>query len=307
MLNKVSIGRSKNKAPAALRSQSQVSQLTNSCDLARSDSLTDVLQTTLEPHRLLSVYAGYISDRLSIAALQFISEDEIFNLLGDFQGADFQHAVMLYADNDYLGQLIYQFKRPISTSLKSQLEAFHRQLTFPLRNALTFSQVQRTAVRDHLTGLGNRGLLEEVLDHLHVKQQREESGVHSLMILDLDGFKEVNDEFGHHQGDSILKLFAELLKSTLRDSDQVFRFGGDEFVVVMENTDQYQAEGVYQRVNKALFNCKVLTSFNLSISAGTAQLESFLTVEQTMEQADQHLYQAKHGGKNRHCSLTGCS
>ena len=305
MLTKVAFG--KVRSPQALRSQSQVSQLTSSHDLSRSDSLTEVLQTTLDTHQLLSVYADFLKSRLDINALQFVSDDQLFSLVGDFEHNDMQHAVMLYADQTYLGQMVYGLKRPLTMTQKQRLEQWHRQLTFPLRNALKFSQLHRLAVRDHLTGLGNRALLEEVLDHLHVKQQRLKQGNHSVMLLDLDGFKDVNDAHGHQQGDDILRLFAELLRTTVRDSDQVFRFGGDEFVIVMEDTNLYQAQDVYNRIRQAVDACETLSRYGLSTSAGTAQLECFNSVEQTLDEADQRLYQAKHGGKNRHCGSIGCN
>lgn len=305
MLSKVAFG--KTKSQSAVRSQSQVSQLTSSRDLSRSEALTDILQTTLDTHQLLSVYAEFIAARLPVDSLQFVSDDQIFNLVGDYTASDYQHVVMLYADQSYLGQLVYDLSRPLTMPQKMRLEQYHRELTFPLRNAIKFSRLHRMAVRDHLTGLGNRALLDEVLDHLHVKLQRETDRSHSIMVLDLDGFKAVNDEYGHNQGDDILRTFANLLKQTVRDSDQVFRFGGDEFVVVMEDTNLYQAQDVYIRIRNALTESTVMANFNLSTSAGTAQLESFLTIEQTIEEADQRLYQAKHGGKNRHCGSIGCA
>lgn len=305
MLNKVAFGRVKSQQ--SLRSQSQVSQLTSSKELSRSNTLTEVLQTTLDTHQLLSVYAEFLCSRMDIATLQFVSDDQLFNLVGDFDGSKIQHAVMLYADQSYLGQLVYGLKTSLTMPQKMRLEQWHRELTFPLRNALKFSQLHRLAVRDHLTGLGNRALLEEVLSHLHIKQQRQKQGVHSVMLLDLDGFKEVNDAHGHQQGDEILQFFATVLKATVRDSDQVFRFGGDEFVVVMEDTNLYQAQDVYNRIRIAVTECEMLSRFGLSISAGTAKLECFNSVEQTLDEADQRLYQAKHGGKNRHCGSIGCA
>ncbi len=305
MLSKVVFG--KVKAHNAIRSQSQVSQLTCSKELSRSNTLTEVLQTTLDAHQLLSVYAEFIKVRIDIEALQFVSDDQLFNLIGEFGDNHHQHAVMLYADQSYLGQMVYSLKQPLSMQQKMRLEQWHRELTFPLRNALKFSQLHRLAVRDHLTGLGNRALLEEVLEHLHIKLTRQKEGCHAVMLLDLDGFKAVNDQHGHHQGDDILRIFAELLKSTVRDSDQVFRFGGDEFVVVMEDTNHHQAQDVYQRIRQAVANCQELSCYQLSTSAGTAQLECFNTVAQTLEEADKHLYRAKHGGKNRHCGSQGCA
>lgn len=302
MLHKVNFAKS--ESSNELRSQSQVSQLTSSKDLSRSESLSEVLQTTLDTNQLLSVFAEFVSERMTLEALQFVSDDQICNLLGDFSDNHHQHSVMLYADKEYLGQLVYNLKRPLTMPQKLRLEKWHRELTFPLRNALKFTALHRMAVRDHLTGLGNRALLEEVMQHLHVKQQREKTHSHAIMILDLDGFKTVNDVYGHYQGDEILKHFACLLRDIVRDSDQVFRFGGDEFIIVMEDTSPHQAEEVYGRIREATLADSLISQFAISTSAGTAQLECFNDVQQTLEEADQFLYQAKRKGKNRHCSVS---
>lgn len=305
MLAKVAFGKNKSapviKTDHPFRSQSQVSQLTSSDDLAQSANLADALQTTLDSNKLLSIYAGFVQNRIPIEALQFISGDQIFNLFGNYQDNDYQHVVMLYADKSYLGQLIYSLKRPLTLPHKLRLEQYHRELTFPLRNAMDFSRLHRQAVRDHLTGLGNRALLDEILTHLHVKQQRDADRSHCVMMLDLDGFKAVNDEYGHQQGDDILCIFANLLQHAVRDSDQVFRFGGDEFVIVMEDTDLYQAQTVYRRIQLALEACSELQMYRLTTSAGTAKLNGFAPAEQIMQDADQRLYQAKKKGKNQLC------
>ncbi|MGM0481601.1 MAG: GGDEF domain-containing protein [Pseudomonadota bacterium] len=311
MLAKVAFGKNKSapviKTGQSFRSQSQVSQLTLSRDLSQSSSLADALQTTLDSNQLLSIYAEFIRSRVTIDALQFVSDDQIFNLFGEYHDNDYQHVVMLYADKTFLGQLVYSLKRPLTLPQKVRLEQFHRELTFPLRNAMDFSRLHRQAVRDHLTGLGNRALLDEILTHLHIKQRRDQERSHCVMMLDLDGFKDVNDEYGHQQGDDILRTFADLIKQAVRDSDQVFRFGGDEFVIVMEDTDLYQAQTVYQRLRLALAACSELQMYNLTISAGTARLNSLMPVEQIMQEADQRLYQAKQSGKNQHCGSIGCA
>jgi diguanylate cyclase (GGDEF)-like protein len=240
--------------------------------------------------------------RLPVSALQFISDDQIINLIGDYESLESEYSVMLYADKEYLGQMVYQFKRQPSYVNKVRLEQMHRQLTFPLRNAMHFSRLRKVAIRDHLTGLGNRALLDETLEHISARLKRDNKQSHIVMLLDMDGFKNVNDRHGHQQGDEVLKLFGNLLQQQLRDTDRVFRYGGDEFVLILENTRPAQAEDVFRRIRDALDNDISLATFNIGVSAGSLVMESFHSPQDIIDEADRRLYAAKVAGKNQHLS-----
>lgn len=301
MLNRVVV-KTENKATEH-KTQAMISQLTSSADLhSKSTPLTERLQTSLDLHQVLSIYAEYLAQRLPISALQFISDDQIINLMGDYESLESEYSVMLYADKAYLGQMVYQFKRQPSYVNKVRLEQMHRQLTFPLRNAIEFSRLRKVAIRDHLTGLGNRALLDETLEHISARLKRDNKQSHIVMLLDLDGFKNVNDRHGHQQGDKVLKLFGNLLQQQLRDTDRVFRYGGDEFVLILENTQPAQAEDVFRRIRDALDNDINLATFNIGVSAGSLTLESFHSPQDIIDEADRRLYDAKVAGKNQHLS-----
>ncbi|MDV6314763.1 GGDEF domain-containing protein [Idiomarina sp. HP20-50] len=301
MLNRA-VAKTENKTTEN-KTQAIISQLTSSTDLqSKSTPLSERLQTSLDLHQVLSLYADYLIQRLPVSALQFISDDQIINLVGDYENRANEYSVMLYADNEYLGQMIYQFKRPPSYVNKVRLEQMHRQLTFPLRNAMQFSKLRQAAIRDHLTGLGNRALLDETLEHLSARLKRDNSQSHIVMLLDMDGFKAVNDRHGHQQGDEVLKQFGRLLQQQLRDTDRVFRYGGDEFVLILENTHSQQAEDVFIRIRDALNNDISLATFNIGVSAGSLAMENFHSPQDIIDEADRRLYVAKVSGKNQHLS-----
>lgn len=285
------------------KTQAIISQLTSSTELkSKSAPLSERLQTSLDLNQVLSIYAEYMLQRLPVSALQFISDDQIINLVGNYQDQNSEYSVMLYADNEYLGQMVYQFKRPPSYVNKVRLEQMHKHLTFPLRNAIHFSRLRKVAVRDHLTGLGNRALLDETLEHLSARLKRDNSQSHIVMLLDMDGFKAVNDRHGHQQGDEVLKQFGQLLQQQLRDTDRVFRYGGDEFVLILENTQPEQAEEVFLRIRNALNNDIKLATFNIGVSAGSLAMESFHSAQDIIDEADRRLYAAKVAGKGQHLS-----
>jgi len=266
-------------------------------------SLLEALQTTLEVEQMLSIFAQHVLPLRVCKSLKFVTDDSAFTLINQenrlvADGVLHQHTALLYADDHYLGQLVYTLRQPLSAATRRSLDSLHRQLTFPLRNAIVYGRTRQQAIRDYLTGLGNRSYLEEVLQHALYQQQRA-SFPCGLMLIDLDGFKAVNDEFGHQQGDLVLKTFSDLLSNHLRDCDQVFRFGGDEFVVILEETSLVGVQYAFSRLQGALAKTSELASYHLSMSAGAVMLDSEDSVTGVLQRADQAMYKAKHQGKNQ--------
>lgn len=225
-------------------------------------SLLESLQTTLEMEQMLSIFAQHVMPLRVCKSLKFITDDSAFTLMNQESRVEsdsvlHQHTALLYADDHYLGQLVYTLRQPLSAATRRSLDSLHRQLTFPLRNAIVYGRTRQQAIRDYLTGLGNRSYLEEVLQHALYQQQRA-SFPCGLMLIDLDGFKDVNDQYGHQQGDQVLTAFSELLSSQLRDCDQLFRFGGDEFVVILEETSLVGVQYAFSRLQAALAKTEAL-------------------------------------------------
>lgn len=276
------------------KTQALVSQLTSSDEIkANSSSLTEKLQTSLDITALLSTYSHSVLERLPVQAMQFVSDDQVINLYGRYDEHNFEYAVMLYADDQYLGQMLYQFKQPASYAVKLRLEKMHKQLTFPLRNAIAYAKVKQAAVKDHLTGVGNRALLDETLAHIAAKLKRDPQKDVCIVLIDMDNFKQINDNFGHQQGDNVLQRFAQIIKYQLRDTDRVFRYGGDEFVLVLEETPKKQVKDITERLENAIFEDAKLMSLNVAFSSGVVQMESFHTPDDVLDQVDKRLYKSK--------------
>ena len=125
------------------------------------------------------------------------------------------------------------------------------------------------------------------------------------MILDIDHFKKVNDTYGHQAGDEVIRVLADLITETMRTTDIIGRYGGEEFVVFLPNTDLNNAKIVAERLREKSERCPVLhedTTISFTISIGLAEFSA--DYENTMvwlEDADQALYSAKHNGRNRVC------
>jgi len=159
------------------------------------------------------------------------------------------------------------------------------------------------AVTDALTGLYNRRYLETHLGHL-VEHSVNRSKALSVMTLDVDYFKAINDTHGHDVGDRVLQELAARIRSNIRNVDMACRTGGEEFVVVLPATDMSLAVKIGERIRKAVaskpFNAGAAQPLNITASIGVASLEGLEDkVEDILKRADQALYRAKREGRNR--------
>lgn len=176
-------------------------------------------------------------------------------------------------------------------------------LAICLRNAGDYGKVKHDSMRDSLTGLFNRRVLEQMLD---LEQRKREAVPLSLLLIDLDNFKAINDTYGHPAGDAILQSAARTLRDSARDADLVVRYGGEEFAVMLPSASASVALEVGERLRKCIENKTVEYNGNLvrvTASLGIAHRsgkDSF-PVKEIMSLADQALYQAKKSGKNRVC------
>ncbi len=171
-----------------------------------------------------------------------------------------------------------------------------------LDNARLHRIVERQALVDGLTGLANRRQCEEVLASELARVERF-GGPLSVVVADLDWFKDVNDRHGHPSGDAVLREFAVLLQETLRDVDLAGRWGGEEFVLILPGTDLAGGAQVAERVRAALAGRIVLsvegTPIPVTASFGVAATPPATTVAELFAAADAALYEAKRAGKNR--------
>lgn len=155
--------------------------------------------------------------------------------------------------------------------------------------------------KDGLTGLFRHSRIIEQLE-VAVRRADRQHGRLSVAMLDIDGFKEVNDRYGHLAGDQVLKALAYLLRQRLRMSDVLGRFGGDEYVVVLPDTDGASA---MEKMDAIRRNFAVIDhdtgqeSFTVTLSCGVAEFPSALTSHELIAAADEALYRAKRGGRNR--------
>lgn len=163
-------------------------------------------------------------------------------------------------------------------------------------------QLSRNASHDDLTGLFNRSIFFEFLEAELNKAARTGTAF-SVMMMDLDHFKAINDRYGHAAGDQVLKHFAELLRSLLRKSDIIGRIGGEEFAVILPDTHRQAAAALAGEILCRTAALEVLhdrdTLVRFTVSIGISAYPDFANVNALMSQADKALYRAKKNGRNR--------
>ena len=166
-----------------------------------------------------------------------------------------------------------------------------------LRNAQLLVEVERLATRDSLTGIANRRLFDESLARETARSQRLGSSL-SLVVFDIDHFKQINDTFGHQTGDAVLREMADALVATTKGFDVAARMGGDEFVLLLPSCARADALGVADRVRHEVV--RRTRSASVTISAGVATMpDNAVDGERLVLAADDALYEAKRDGRDR--------
>lgn len=167
-------------------------------------------------------------------------------------------------------------------------------------------EIRRLAIRDPLTGLYNRLQMDEEMEKFWSLAVRYKKPI-SVLLLDIDQFKSINDRLGHHAGDAIIREFAEFLKSAVRASDTVARYGGDEFIIILPQADAKEVATMVNRLLVTLRDRRFLVdkeTMSVTTSIGIAVFDpnrDQTRPNELIDRADKALYQAKNEGRNRYC------
>jgi diguanylate cyclase (GGDEF)-like protein len=176
------------------------------------------------------------------------------------------------------------------------------QAAIALENARLHEEVRRQATTDELTGLVNRRRFMEALE-TEFERARNFATPFSVVLMDLDDFKRINDAFGHHGGDLALRELGRLLNEQVRDFDVAARLGGEEFAILFPQTTAEAAAAVAERIREALAAARIAVAdgahVRLTASFGVADSSAYDSIDTLLRHADDALYAAKRAGKNR--------
>jgi diguanylate cyclase (GGDEF)-like protein len=258
------------------------------------------LQTSLEPQRILGLFFREIQRLVPLDALNY--QHPASDLRLEF-GQRGHHSVSysLSHEGENLGELVFRRNQRFSENEQCNLESLLSALLFPMRNALLYRAATQSALRDPLTDTGNRIAMDQTLQR-EIEMSRRHLMPLSLLMLDIDHFKNVNDNFGHSAGDDVLKGVAASIKNQLRNVDMVFRFGGEEFLILLSNTSREAAAMVGERLRFAAQAQNYKADGNmieLTVSLGCSTLLPGESADSLLRRADSALYVAKREGRNR--------
>jgi len=186
--------------------------------------------------------------------------------------------------DEKLNALDPRFKKRITELMESMHESI--------------SLLYEAATHDEKTGLYNNKFFDTMIEMELEKAKRKQEKL-SLMIIDIDFFKKINDTYGHVKADELLAQLAKVVQKCVRKSDVVARFGGEEFVILLPETNLIKAKKLASRLKKAIHEDDILRKYKLTVSGGITQFKEKDTKTKFMQRADKALYKAKEGGRNK--------
>jgi len=276
-----------------------------SADLAWNDlggdffQLTTILQTSLSVDEILAQFSKECANLVAHEGFSYVNEQYNIHFI---LGTHARHACtyQLTINQDNLGLVTITRGTPFSEEETEKLERLLSILHYPLRNALLYTSAISEAHKDPLTGVGNRAALSRGL-YREMEMANRHGRNLGVIMVDIDHFKSVNDQYGHLVGDKVLQTIVHCLSSTIRVTDSLYRFGGEEFVILLPETDVIGvlrlAKRIRRRVEKLLMHYHE-KEFGVTVSLGITSYHKNDDEKTLIKRADNALYRCKNEGRN---------
>tara|TARA_R110002110_G_scaffold405241_1_gene624179 strand:- start:13549 stop:14451 length:903 start_codon:yes stop_codon:yes gene_type:complete len=285
-----------NKLPFELKDRPQ--PLTDAQEL----SLHRRLQGSLVLAQLINRFHSWLEEHLPCSGVEYVYPDERIKLASGEARRHNAHYV-LRLEQRYLGEVTVNGQQRLTESNLFVVEQAMGVLVHCIQNALDHLALEKVAYHDSLTGVMNRTALDELLPKEVDRAQRYGYQM-SVAMIDIDHFKSVNDQIGHLGADEVLRLVSSAIQNQLRSSDLTFRYGGDEFLVILPGTNLDGARTAAGQILKALGNKELEAQGHRvtpQLSIGVASRLTGESSKELLQRADLALYQAKEAGRNRIC------
>ncbi len=260
--------------------------------------LANKLHSTLDMDQLITLFKLDITPILNL-------DDVIYRLPEDNStiNAKGRHLLsyQLVLHQKGLGEITMIRRTRFSNDELHFIEQVLVALLAPLNNALNYQQALNLASLDPLTGIYNRYAMENMVSREIELTQRNNTPL-SMIALDIDYFKKVNDSYGHAAGDCVLKHLTECVHQCTRTTDAMFRYGGEEFILLLNNTDLFGAQELAERIRKNIEQTPYIydgKSIKITASIGISTFIENDTSSDFFKRADKALYRAKSAGRNQ--------
>ncbi|MFK8067504.1 MAG: GGDEF domain-containing protein [Gammaproteobacteria bacterium] len=262
--------------------------------------VANVLQTSLDINKLIEIFAQKLAAFVEHDSLLYVNCNEGKELLIGKQ-ADHTCSYQITLLEKSLGEITLSRAKAFDENEARWFEGLLCALVHPLNNAILYHQAIQTGYKDPVTGVNNRASMNATLER-EVELAHRNGAALSVIMIDIDHFKNINDKYGHLAGDAVLKGVGTCLQECVRRSDLVFRYGGEEFVAILNTTDLAGATLLANRIRLAIKNRNFEhdgLNVKITVSAGVSILEHDFEANDLLNTADQALYQAKDEGRNR--------
>jgi diguanylate cyclase (GGDEF)-like protein len=262
--------------------------------------LSGLLSRNIELEKIIEVFSNEIRKDVPHVGYHY-DYSEIGTTFSQGDQAEYSANYRLSVQNKSIGELTFFRHRSFSSEEICDLEDFLCSLIYPIKHAVMYQMALKKAYIDPLTGLNNRTSMEKYLPREIDLAKRHQQSM-AILVMDLDGFKQINDSFGHDTGDQVLREVGKVILSAVRNTDLLYRYGGDEFIGGLVQTDLEGAMLVSERIRSDVENLSTLTDLptdGMKISIGLTIVQLADSFKQAFKRADKALYSAKLAGKNQ--------
>ena len=270
-----------------------------SSQLNKTWRIAALLQTSLELKSIIKIFSQEVAHTVPHSGIAYQHEKSQTNLsIGRLtkQKCSFQLSV----EKQKLGEITFMSGKPFTQKQRAQLEFLLASLVYPLRNALQYLSAYQSSSTDQLTKIHNRLIINSSLEHEIGMYQRYKTPL-TMLFVDIDGFKKINDSYGHANGNKVLQATAETISDCIRKTDTLIRYGGDEFIILLSNTILSSAHHIAEHIREVLENMQIISgdqNINFTISIGGATLSQKDTINSILAKTYESLVQSKRKGRN---------
>lgn len=261
--------------------------------------LMEKLQTSLDYEQLIAYFAEEAKHVVEFDGVDYLNtEQSIAIRIGHKTTHRCSYTMKLEADE--LGDIIFYRRKRFQEKELKNLEILLSSLIYPLRNSMNYKKAIESAFTDPLTGAQNRAAMNMALTREVELAKRQGTGL-SVIMFDADHFKKINDTHGHSHGDEVLKALSHIAQDTIRQSDVLYRYGGEEFLVILSQTDVAGAAHLADRMREHVAALDTINGkkSSVTISLGVTTMNEKDSCQTLFDRADKALYQAKSAGRNK--------
>lgn len=264
-------------------------------------NLSQELQSKLDIKSIIHCFSITLSDFVPHSGIRISTPNgHPAEVMEGTQGR-YQENVDLILNEEKFGTITLMNRKPLNEWAAIFFRYLARYLVYPVKNTLLVQSLREQALTDPLTGLQNRAALHHDLN-LELKLAARSNASFTLTMIDIDHFKQVNDRYGHPMGDKVLKTVSQIIRQLVRESDGVYRYGGEEFTLLLRNNSieqgQYKVGSILARSRMRQYT-EVDPALRVTLSAGITEWHPGDSMETMIDRADRALYHSKANGRDQ--------